>query len=32
MEQFRTEHSREAGYAGIKKYQEKLYWHIHAVW
>ncbi len=29
LKQFKTEHSREAGYTGIiRKYQEKLYWHI----
>ena len=29
LEQFRTERTLEAGYTGIiKKYQEKLYWHI----
>src|SRR5688500_8934328 len=29
LEQFRTERTREAGYTGIiKKYQQKLYWHI----
>ncbi|MBO9571097.1 MAG: sigma-70 family RNA polymerase sigma factor [Chitinophagaceae bacterium] len=29
LNQFRTEKTREAGYTGIiKKYQEKLYWHI----
>lgn len=29
LRQFRTEHSRESGYTGIiRKYQEKLYWHV----
>lgn len=29
LQQFRSEHSKEAGYTAIiKKYQEKLYWHI----
>lgn len=29
LAQFRAEHSKEAGFAGIvRKYQEKLYWHI----
>jgi len=29
LAQFRAEHSKEAGFSGIvRKYQEKLYWHI----
>lgn len=29
LEQFRTDHTKEAGFTAIiKKYQEKLYWHV----
>ena len=29
LEKFRTDATKEAGFTGIiKKYQEKLYWHV----